>query len=143
MQITSRFTLATHIMISIAYFEKDRKVTSNFLAASSNTNPVIIRKILGQLKEAGLVNVKAGVGGAFLNKDQKDITLYDIFYAVHAIDDNFFNFHKDPNCQCPVGKNIHTVLDSHLDKIQNAMDLEMKKTSLFDLIEETINYSKD
>ncbi|MGD1823110.1 MAG: Rrf2 family transcriptional regulator [Pleomorphochaeta sp.] len=137
MQITSRFTLAIHIMLCVSSFSEKIKVTSTFLAKSANTNPVIIRKILGQLKEAKLVEIKAGVGGAFLLKDPNEITLYDIFYAVHAVDDNFFNFHPNPNCECPVGKNIHTVLDSHLEKIQIAMDNEMKSTTLDTLLKET------
>ena len=64
MQISSRFTLAIHIFACI-YTSKDKyKVTSDFLSKSTNVNPVIIRKILGQLKNAGLVEVTRGSGGA-------------------------------------------------------------------------------
>ncbi len=55
MQISSRFTLAVHIFVCIDTFQDTYKVTSDFLAGSTNVNPVIIRKILGQLKTAGLV----------------------------------------------------------------------------------------
>ena len=64
MQVTSRFTVAIQTMLCIACFSNNRKVTSNFIAGSTNSNPVIIRRLLGQLKQAGLVNVKPGVGGA-------------------------------------------------------------------------------
>ena len=51
MQISSRFTIATHMMIIIAMQDTDNKVTSDFLAASVRVNPVIIRKTLSQLKK--------------------------------------------------------------------------------------------
>lgn len=52
MQISSRFTIAVHIFACIKTFENDYKITSDFLAGSTNVNPVIIRKILGQLKRS-------------------------------------------------------------------------------------------
>uniref|UniRef100_UPI0040278E13 Rrf2 family transcriptional regulator n=2 Tax=Ruminococcus TaxID=1263 RepID=UPI0040278E13 len=55
MQISSRFTLAIHIIACIETFKNEYKVTSDFLADSTNVNPVIVRKILGQLKSAGIV----------------------------------------------------------------------------------------
>lgn len=63
MQISSRFTLAVHIFACIDVFKDEYKVTSDFLAGSTNVNPVIVRKILGQLKAAGLVEVARGFGG--------------------------------------------------------------------------------
>ncbi|CDD64615.1 rrf2 family protein [Firmicutes bacterium CAG:882] len=43
MQISSRFTLAVHIFACIEAFGDENKVTSDFLAASANVNPVIMR----------------------------------------------------------------------------------------------------
>ena len=63
MQISSRFTIAVHIFACIDTFKEEFKLTSEFLAASINVNPVIIRKILSQLKAAGLVKVQRGSGG--------------------------------------------------------------------------------
>lgn len=137
MKITSRFTLAIHIMLCIACFCEKRKVTSEFIALSTNANPVIIRRILGQLKSAGLVEVRAGVGGATITKDLEEITLLDIFYAVEAMTEDFFNFRENPDCKCPVGKNIHTILDGHLSEIQEAMNNQMRATNLKMLLEET------
>ena len=44
MQISSRFTVALHIFACVEYFKDKCKVTSDFLASSINTNPVIIRQ---------------------------------------------------------------------------------------------------
>ncbi len=78
MQISSRFTLAVHIFACIDTFKEDYKVTSDFLAGSTNVNPVIVRKILGQLKAAGLVEVARGSGGASIPKPLRDISFLDI-----------------------------------------------------------------
>ena len=53
MQISSRFTVAVHVLICIEMFKNDHKVTSDFLASSVNANPVVIRRLLQQLKAAG------------------------------------------------------------------------------------------
>ena len=75
MQISSRFTLAVHIFACIDVFAKDCKVTSDFLAGSTNVNPVIIRKLLGQLKSAGLITVARGTGGASVAKPLREYTI--------------------------------------------------------------------
>ena len=64
MRISSRFTIAVHVLICIETFKNDYKVTSEFLAASVNVNPVVIRRLLLQLKKAGIVHVLRGSGGA-------------------------------------------------------------------------------
>ena len=68
MQISSRFTIGTHVLIMIALQGEKTKVTSDFLAGSVGVNPVIIRKTLSQLKRAGLIHVARGTGGAELAK---------------------------------------------------------------------------
>ena len=68
MQISSRFTVAVHVLICIETFKNDHKVTSELLASSVNANPVVIRRLLQQLKKAGIINVKRGSGGAAIEK---------------------------------------------------------------------------
>ncbi len=60
MQISSRFTIAVHVLICIGTFRNDYKITSDFLASSVNVNPVVIRRIIQQLKKAGIITVKRG-----------------------------------------------------------------------------------
>ena len=85
MQIPSRFTIATHMLIIIALEGKENKVTSDFLAASVGVNPVIIRKNLSQLKKAELISVARGTGGTEIVKDLKDISLLDVYQAVECL----------------------------------------------------------
>lgn len=135
MKIASRFTVAVHTLLVIYQF-RDQKTTSDFIAASVQVNPVIIRRTLLSLKAAGMIEVKAGSGGASIVKDLKDISLYDVYSAVDCVDGDLFHFHESPNPACPVGKNIHAVLDQHLAAAQAAMENELKKVTLADLTQE-------
>ena len=138
MQISSRFTVAVHVLICIEMFKKDHKVTSDFLASSVNANPVVIRRLLQQLKAAGIVRVVRGTGGADTARPIDQITLLDIYNAVECVDDGeLFHFHENPNQRCPVGRNIHAVLDVRLEKIQGAMENEMKSVTIQDILTDT------
>lgn len=136
MQYSSRLTIAVHILLCIEEFKDKEKVTSNFLAGSIGVNPVIVRNILGRLKEAGLVHVAAGVGGSSLVKAPADITMYDIFAAVEDSDETLFHFHENPNPDCPVGKTVHLVLDERLLEIQHTMENCMRSMTLQSIIDD-------
>ena len=134
MQISSRFTVALHIFTCVDTFKDDCKVTSDFLAGSINTNPVIIRKILTQLKNAGLITVARGTGGITVNRPLSEITFYDVYQAIEPVENgDLFRFHESPNPECPVGKNIHRLLDEKLKAIQDSMEDKMKEFTLADL----------
>lgn len=137
MQISSRFTLAVHIFACIDVFKDDYKVTSDFLAGSTNVNPVIVRKILGQLKAAGLVEVARGSGGASIPRPLNEISFLDIYNAVECIENGeLFHFHENPNTDCPVGRNIHAVLDDKLMRVQKAMETELSSITLEDIMKD-------
>lgn len=139
MQISSRFTLAIHILDCIDTFKNEYKVTSDFLASSTNVNPVIIRKILGQLKSAGIVEIARGSGGAIISKPLCEVTFLDIYKAVECVGNGeLFHFHDNPNAQCPVGRNIHKVLDSKLEQVQEAMEKELASVTLEQVHKDTI-----
>ena len=134
MQISSRFTVALHIFTCVDTFKDDYKVTSDFLAGSIGTNPVIIRKILTQLQGAGLITVARGTGGIEPTRELSEISFYDVYQAIEPLEGgDLFRFHESPNPQCPVGRNIHKLLDEKLQVIQNAMEDEMKKYTIEDL----------
>ena len=133
MQISSRFTMAIHMFACIDTFT-DQKMTSDFMAASIGTNPVIVRKLLQQLKAAGLIEVSRGPGGVTVTKPLNEITFLDIYKAVECTpDEELFHFHENPNQACPVGKNIHHVLDDKLAKVQEAMERELAAITLADV----------
>lgn len=138
MQISSRFTMAVHVLACIDTFKDEHKVTSDFLAGSVNVNPVIIRRLLLQLKSAGLVAVKRGSGGAQIAKPLDQISLLDVYNAVECVDNGeLFHFHENPNPECPVGRNIHNALDDKLIQVQTAMENELSKITMADIKRDT------
>lgn len=133
MQISSRFTMAIHMFACIDTFS-NQKMTSDFMAESIGTNPVIVRKILQQLKAAGLVEVARGTGGVKVTKPLDQITFLDVYRAVECTpEEELFHFHENPNPKCPVGKNIHGILDKRLLEVQSAMEEKLSKMTLEDV----------
>ena len=138
MQITSKFTVAVHILTCIDIFGGQMRVTSDFLSGSTGVNAVIVRNVLGQLRNAGIVETRQGSGGAHLAKALDEITLYDIYNAVDCVDDEgLFHFHENPNADCPVGRNIHKAMDGRLEAAQSALENELKSTSLAEVVADT------
>ncbi|MBR6985194.1 MAG: Rrf2 family transcriptional regulator [Ruminococcus sp.] len=138
MQITSKFTVAVHILTCIDIFGGQMRVTSDFLSGSTGVNAVIVRGVLGQLRNAGIVETRQGSGGAHLAKALDEITLYDIYKAVDCVDDEgLFHFHENPNADCPVGRNIHKAMDGRLEAAQAALENELKSTTLAEVVADT------
>ncbi|WP_311202312.1 Rrf2 family transcriptional regulator [Paenibacillus sp. p3-SID1389] len=95
----------------------------------------MIRKIMGMLKKAGMVDVRPGVEGASLLKDPDRITLFDIYRAVNVTEENqLFRIHDKPNFACPVGRNIEEVLQAELQDAQSVMERRLAQTTLGQLI---------
>lgn len=139
MQIGSKFTIGIHIITAIDYFKDMDRVNSEFLAGSIGVNPVIVRTVISQLREAGIVQTQRGSSGAELTKKLDEITLYDIYKAVGSVDteEGLFHFHEQPNPDCPVGRNIHRVLDQRLIDVQRAMEEKLRSTTLADIVKDT------
>lgn len=135
MQITSKFTIAVHIIAAIDYFKDSQKVTSSFLAGSVGANPVIVRNVMGKLKEFGIIEISQGKSGISLAKNLEDITFYDVYEAVDCVDnDGLFHFHESPNIKCPVGRNIHHAMDAKLQQVQVTMENELRRISIADIV---------
>src|SRR4051794_27958953 len=66
LMVATRFAVAIHILLLLACARPQDKATSEFLARSVNTNPVVVRRITAQLARAGLIRVRRGPGGAEL-----------------------------------------------------------------------------
>jgi len=121
------------VLAVLAYKEGDR-VTSAFLAGSVNTNPVIIRRLLLSLQRARLVDTCKGAGsGSRLNRSPGRINLADIYRAVEEAEP-FASPARKPNNACPVGHGIRRELDRIFASAQKAMERDLEKTSLADVI---------
>ena len=139
MQITSRFTIAVHLLTCIDYFQDQKRVGSEFLAGSIGVNPVIVRTVISKLREAGIVTTQRGSSGARLARPLSEITFFDIYKAVDSVDakEGLFHFHENPNTDCPVGRNIHKAMDGRLAAIQTSMEDQMRRITLQDVVSDT------
>ena len=134
MQITSKLTMAAHMVCAIDYFGGTRPVTSTFLAGSIGTSPVMVRTIMGMLKQANIINSSKGKSGITLARPLQKITLLDLWRAVDQSDaDSLFHFHESPCPQCPVGGNIHAALDDCLEAAQRALEDQLRRTTMADV----------
>ena len=135
MHISTKCSVAIHCLIFIFEYGDTQKVTSDLLSLSTGINPVTIRKIISSLKKDGIISVKFGTGGTTLNCLPNEITLYRI---CKAIEPNFasklIGLHPLPSPLCPIGKNIHNVLDCSYHKIGNDLCESLKKITFENII---------
>ena len=135
MHISVKCSVAIHCLIFIYEYGEKQKVTSDLLSLSTGSNPVTIRNIISALKKDGILSVKFGTGGAVLACPLEEITIYRI---CKAIEPNFisklFGIHSLPSPLCPIGKNIHNVLDCSYQKIGNDLCGSLESITLKDII---------
>lgn len=137
MQISIKCSVAVHCLIFIHEAKGIAKVTSNLLAESTGSNPVVIRNILSALKKAGLITVPRGTGGAELCVDPAQITLYQIYSALEPDGvTSIIGIHPCDGRPCPVAKNIRKVLETPYHKIENAVKKAMEEVTLQSMIDD-------
>jgi DNA-binding IscR family transcriptional regulator len=136
LSISSRFAVGIHILTLIE-FNQEGVTSSEFLASSVNTNPAVIRKLMGMLKKAGLIEVQPGIAGAKLAKELSDITLFDVYKAVDVVQENaLFTIHESPHPDCPVGRNIQNTIEPLFTAAQLAMEKVLSNVTLEDVVKD-------
>jgi len=132
MTSNTRFSMAVHILTALAYL--DKKASSEQLSETVRTNPVVVRRILGDLNQAGLIRSDRGATGGFLLARGADkISLLDIYHAVMG-EEKLVGLHDNPqNPACPVSCNVRGELSRHLQKAQTKFEQELAKVTLSDL----------
>jgi len=140
MAANSRLTIAVHALAWLALAQRRGypQLTSDQVAASVNTNPVILRRSLGDLRRAGLVTVRAGAGAGWsLARAPADITLLQVYEAVEQ--EPLFALHRtEPNLECPVGHGIRPSLEHVYRGIEHALRAELARTSVADVLRQTL-----
>ncbi len=130
MAASVRFAVALHVLVLLAL--ERRAVTSAYIAGSVNTNPVVVRRILGAVRRAGLVAAHTGPGGGFrLRKPGAQITLADVYRAVEGAP--IIAQHDDPNRSCPVGRHVGGVIEVVARRAERAMLGSLAASSLHDV----------
>lgn len=131
MYVSAKCSIALHCLLFIAEYSGDRKVTSALLARSTGCNAVTIRNILGDLREAGLIQIARGVGGATLARQASEITVWQVYSALDPQ-------HKSPMIalpphpyeRCPIGAQITQVLEETYQQVESSVKREMSEITL-------------
>jgi Rrf2 family protein len=131
--MNSRFAVAVHILTLLEQ-QQGEPVTSEYIAGSVNTNPSLVRRLLGMLSKSGLTTAQLGTGGgALLARPAARITLLDVYRAVD--EGELFALHRErPNPACPVGRNIQTALEIHIHSASQALEDELRQVTIADML---------
>ena len=113
----------------------EEPLKSEQVAESVNTNPVVIRRMLLELADAGLVVSQTGsLGGSRLANDPAKTTLLDVYRALEC--GGVFSLHRQPPSRdCPVGVNIETVLGDVLQEVDSAVEQVLEKITIDDVVQ--------
>lgn len=136
MNTSHRFAVGVHIMALLASTEGP--VPSSMIAGSVNTNPAMIRRILGMLGKAGLTTATMGsTGGAMLARPAAQISLLEIYRAVD--EPGILALHSNaPNPACEVGRGITVVLEGVIAKAENAMEAVIAGITVQDILQDIL-----
>ncbi len=135
MHISAKCSAAIHCLIFIYEYGGTAKVTSELLSRSSGCNSVTIRTILSALKKDGVISIKSGTGGATLNVPPGEITLHRVCRAIEPnFDTKLIGLHPMPSQLCPVGRNIHGVLNASYQKIRDDLCASLRSITLEDVL---------
>lgn len=131
----SQFAMAVHVLAMLAN-NCDERIKSGYLAESVNTNAVVIRRLLCDLHDAGLVVSQTGYsGGTCLTKSPDQISLLDVFEAVSKTE--VFGLHTNqPDSDCNVGSGITLVLERIQGDLHLVLTEALSGRSLQDVIDE-------
>jgi Rrf2 family protein len=140
MSANSRLTIAVHALTWLALAQRRGRdvLTSEQVAASINTNPVVVRRSLGDLRRAGLVQVRHGAGAGWsLARAPEQISLLDVHQAVEP--EPLFAMHrKEPNLECPVGRSIRPALGHVYAEVEDAVRRQLRRTSIADVLRDVM-----
>lgn len=134
----SQFAVAVHALDYLGWFGMERGgelIPSEEVAASINTNPVVVRRLLGALRKAGLVESQPGPGGGWrLVGTPAEINLRGVYRAL-ATDPLFAPPHREPSAVCPVGRHVQKVVGRIVCEAETAMEERLMQVSLADVME--------
>jgi DNA-binding IscR family transcriptional regulator len=133
MSANSRFASAVHIMTFLGYIGPDGS-NSKTIARSLNTNPVVIRTLLKDLANEGLVELRRGrLGGVHLARSPDQIDLGQIYRAIGR-DSSALLMRDAFNPRCIVARTMLTSLPPLFDAANDAVAASLQQTSLGSLL---------
>lgn len=128
----TQFAVAVHVLGYLGTAGAGRLVGASELAASTAANPVHVRKVLGPLRDAGLLESSVGkTGGWRLVVDPAELTLATVWRVVQG-DDPVVGLHA-PDPACPVGRQVRDDLQVVERRMAAALEAELERTTIAEL----------
>ena len=136
----TRFAVAVHVLTYLAGQVPGRPVSSEELSRSTNANPVYVRRVLGALREAGLVRSRPGArGGWELAADPRDVTLARVWRLLQG-DDPVLGLHG-PDPACAVGRSVQASLTALDDLVAGAVADELGRHTVHEVLVQGVSAS--
>lgn len=136
MRISTRFSDAIHLLAFTEVY-KNIKITSELIAVSIQTSPVVVRRLTSTLRDAELLTNDSETKQLTMAKPPKDITLFDVFMATEGYA-QLFTIDKDTNPLCIVGGNIQDVLREYYDEAQTAAYAKLNSITMQNVIDQIL-----
>lgn len=134
MRYSHRLSDAVHILAYVDIYH-DSDLSSTAIAASVESNPALVRRLMSALRRADLLTTQQGTAQPRLTREPATISLLDIYRAVEE-SGNLLHVDDKTNPQCIVGGNIQETLRGAYSQVQRAAENQMAQISLADLITE-------
>ena len=136
MNSNQQFSVSCHILALLAVFPEST-VTSETIALSVDTNPVVIRRIMSHLRKHGLVDSRPGANGGWrLTRPASELSLREVYQAVSH--ESVFAMHQHPNQDCLIGGHIQGTLGNVFNDAQAALEQALDKFTVATVLDETL-----
>ena len=132
MKRSSRLSIALHALVHL-HAQPDRSLTSAALAQCLQTNAVVVRRILGELREAGVVDSAKGPNGGWsLSRPAEEITLRQVYEAMG--ERLLVRTESDPvDVGCAIVRSVDRVMKDFLDDAEALLAARLARTRLSDI----------
>jgi len=133
MKRSSRLSLALHALGHMKY-EAGQPQTSAEIADHAGTNPVVVRRVLGKLREAGLVASERGHSGGWrLLRAPETVTLADVYIA---LEESLVASTADPDPDpglCSVERALGDRISDIMQEVEASLVARLSTTTLAEI----------
>ena len=135
MRVSTRLSDSIHILAFLQIFHGKLPLTSENIAGSVRTSPVVIRRLMSALRKGGLIETVPGSADPQLARPASEISLYDIYLAVEGSDRHLFTIDEKTAPECIVGGNIQATLAEYYHQAEVAAQAKLATVTLQDVLD--------
>ncbi|HTN64513.1 MAG TPA: Rrf2 family transcriptional regulator [Devosia sp.] len=132
MKRSARLSVALHALVHLV--DRPDAVTSTVLSQCLMTNPVVVRRVMGELRQAGIVaSAKGHDGGWRLTKPPAEVSLHDVSTALGET--LLVRTKSDPgDTKCQIVRTVDALMSTVIADAEALLAERLKAISLADLL---------